>query len=140
MFNFGEEGVSYTMEDGKPVYTDEILNNPEGWPISQAIAKYAMACYNGPFVQAINAMYTWNDCNSKETTRPTVSPTEDESYEYATIINEMNTYVEEMTTKFIMGTEDIETGFDAYLKTLDQFGLERATEIMNDALARYNAR
>ena len=153
MFNFGEEGVSYTMEDGKPVYTDEILNNPEGWPISQAIAKYAMACYNGPFVQsgdyqmqyfqdpeAINAMYTWNDCNSKETTRPTVSPTEDESYEYATIINEMNTYVEEMTTKFIMGTEDIESGFDAYLKTLDQFGLERATEIMNDALARYNAR
>lgn len=52
----------------------------------------------------------------------------------------MSTYVEEMTTKFIMGTEDIETGFDAYLKTLDQFGLERATEIMNDALARYNAR
>ena len=153
MFNFGEEGVSYTMEDGKPVYTDEILNNPEGWPISQAIAKYAMACYNGPFVQsgdyqmqyfkdpeATNAMYTWNDCNSKETTLPTVTPTEDESYEYATIINEMSTYVEEMTTKFIMGTEDIETGFDAYLKTLDQFGLERATEIMNDALARYNAR
>ena len=26
------------------------------------------------------------------------------------------------------------------LKTLDQFGLERATEILNDALARYNAR
>ncbi len=36
MFNFGEEGVSYTIEDGKPFYTDEILNNPEGWPISQS--------------------------------------------------------------------------------------------------------
>ena len=112
-----------------------------------------MACYNGPFIQsgdyqiqyfkdpeAKNAMYTWNDCNSKETTLPTVTPTEDESYEYATIINEMSTYVEEMTTKFIMGTEDIESGFDSYLQTLNQFGLDRATEIMNDALARYNAR
>ena len=58
----------------------------------------------------------------------------------ATIINEMSTYVEEMTTKFIMGTEDIESGFDSYLETLNQFGLDRATEIMNDALARYNAR
>ena len=60
--------------------------------------------------------------------------------EYATIINEMNTYVEEMTSKFILGTEDIETGFDKYIETLNQLGLERATEIMNNALERFNNR
>ena len=153
MFNFGKEGISYTMEDGKPVYTDIIKNNEDGWPVGQAMAKYIMACYNGPFVQsgdyqlqyfnideARDAMYTWNDCGSDETTLPTISPTEEESVEYATIINEMNTYVEEMTSKFILGTEDIETGFDKYIETLNQLGLERATEIMNNALERFNNR
>lgn len=52
MFNFGKEGISYTMEDGKPVYTDIIKNNEDGWPVGQAMAKYIMACYNGPFVQS----------------------------------------------------------------------------------------
>ncbi|MFR3589347.1 MULTISPECIES: extracellular solute-binding protein [Eisenbergiella] len=153
MFNFGKEGISYTMEDGKPVYTDIIKNNEDGWPVGQAMAKYIMACYNGPFVQsgdyqlqyfnideARDAMYTWNDCGSDETTLPTISPTEEESVEYATIINEMNTYVEEMTSKFILGTEDIESGFDKYIETLNQLGLERATEIMNNALERFNNR
>ena len=52
----------------------------------------------------------------------------------------MNTNVEEMTSKFILGTEDIETGFDKYIETLNQLGLERATEIMNNALERFNNR
>lgn len=45
-----------------------------------------------------------------------------------------------MSAKFIMGTEDIESGFDTYIDTLNQMGLERVTEIQNAALERYENR
>ncbi len=153
MFNYGVEGVSYTEDSGEPVYTDEILNNPDGWPISQAMGKYIMACYNGPFVQdwgyqtqyfqlpeAREAMSIWGETNAREHTIPVLLPTEEESSEYASIINDINTYVDEMSAKFIMGTEDIESGFDTYIDTLNQMGLERVTEIQNAALERYENR
>lgn len=153
MFNFGKEGESYTIQDGKPVYTELITNNPEGWTVAEAMGKYIMASYDGPFIQsgeyqmqyftkeeAKNAVYTWADCDSRETTLPTILPTQDESTEYASIYNELKTYVEEMTTKFINGTADIDKEYDNYLKTLNQLGLARATEIENAALDRYKQR
>ena len=30
LYNFGTEGESYTVVDGQPVYTDLVLNNPDG--------------------------------------------------------------------------------------------------------------
>ena len=71
---------------------------------------------------------------------PPITPTQEEGTEYASIMNDINTYADEMTSKFIMGTEDIETGFDKYIETLNQMGLERATEIQNAALERYQSR
>lgn len=153
MFNFGREGVSYTMEGDRPMYTDIIVNNPDGWPVNQAMGKYIMASYDGPYVQSFeyqiqyfvrqearDAMTIWNNCNSREHVLPNISPSVDESAEYASLIRDIETYVEEMTAKFILGTEDVETGFDAYIETLKKMGLDRATEIMNSALVRYNER
>ena len=40
MMNFGVEGVSYRMENGKPVLTDEILKNPKGYSIDVALGQY----------------------------------------------------------------------------------------------------
>lgn len=52
-YNFGREGVSYEMKDGKPTYTDLITDTTKngGLSTSQAMSKYIRACYNGPFVQ-----------------------------------------------------------------------------------------
>lgn len=54
-------------------------------------------------------------------------------------MNEISTYRDEMTIKFILGTADL-SEFDSYVATLNQMGLERAIEIENAALDRYNAR
>ena len=51
LFNFGVEGVSYEMKDGYPTYTDEVMKNPDGLSITQALSKYNLASYSGPFVQ-----------------------------------------------------------------------------------------
>ena len=45
----------------------------------------------------------------------------------------VKTYVDEMLTKFITGDEDIETGWDTYLKTLDSQGLPKLLEISQKA-------
>jgi putative aldouronate transport system substrate-binding protein len=54
-------------------------------------------------------------------------------------MNEINTYQSEMEIKFILGTENL-SGWDTYVSTIKRMGIDRAIEIQNAALARYNAR
>ena len=54
-------------------------------------------------------------------------------------MNEINTYRDEMTLKFILGTESLDN-FDKFVDTMNQMNLKRAIEIENSALDRYNAR
>ncbi len=151
-FNFGIEGESYTMVDNYPTYTEQILNNPDGLPVSQAMSAYIRGNYNGPFVQDIRYLeqyYTmeeqrltpgvWGQCNGAAHTMPPITPTSDESKEFSTIMNEINTYRDEMILKFIFGTESVDN-FDTYVKNIENMGLERALEIQNAALERYNSR
>lgn len=151
-FNFGIEGESYTMVDGYPTYTDTILNNPDGLPVSQAMSAYIRGNYNGPFVQDVRYLeqyYTleeqketpvvWGDSNGKAHLIPPITPTSEESKEFSTIMNEINTYRDEMTLKFMFGTESLDN-FDTYVKNMENMGLKRALEIQNAALDRYNAR
>lgn len=70
---------------------------------------------------------------------PPVTPTSEESKEYSIIMNEINTYRDEMVLKFIFGTESLDN-FDTYVKNIESMGLDRALEIQNAALERYNAR
>lgn len=152
LFNFGIEGVSYNWDGDHAVYTEEITNNPDGWPIAQALGKYIRANYSGVFIQDLNylqeylqvdtvkeAPSTWAVATAKEHTLPAVTATEDESKELSTIINELNTYVSEMTLKFIFGTESFDN-WDTYTSTLKGMNLDRAIEIQSGALERYNAR
>lgn len=151
-YNFGTEGVSYTMENGEPVYTDLILNNPDGLSIGQSMVCYIRGNYNGPFVQDLRYLTqyytmdgqkksnaTWTVDTADKYTLPPITPTPEESEEFAAIMNEISTYRDEMTIKFILGTADL-SEFDSYVATLNQMGLERAIEIENAALDRYNAR
>lgn len=152
MYNFGIEGESYTMVDGYPTYTDLILNNPNGLPVSQAMSSYIRGNYNGPFIQDIRYLeqyYTiqqqkdtpeiWGASNGRVHMMPPITPTSEESKDFSTIMSEINTYRDEMTLKFIFGTESLDN-FDAYVKNIESMGLNRALEIQNAALARYNSR
>lgn len=152
LFNFGIEGVSYEMKDGKAEYTDVVTNNPDGWPFAQSLAKYIRANYNGPFIQDLNYLEqylqlptvkecpsVWAVPDARKHTVPNITPTQDESKELATITNELGTYVAEMSLKFIFGTESFDN-WDNYIETLNGMKLDRALEIENAALERYNAR
>lgn len=152
LFNFGIEGESYNMEDDYPKYADVLYNDPDGKPLNEAIAAYVRSNYNGPFVQdkryieqylplpqQQEAYQTWVKIDAANYLLPPITPTPDESQEFATIMNEINTYKDEMFLKFLFGDESIE-GFDKYVDTIKNMGIDRAIEIQKNALERYNNR
>ena len=152
LFNFGIEGKSYEMIDGYPTYTDEIFNNPDGLPVTQALGKYMRSGYSGPFVQdrryseqyaelpeQQDAIQTWTDSAENAIQMPPVTLTADESNEFASIMSDLETYYDEMVINFIMGNASMEE-YDEFVATLKGMGIERAIELQQAALTRYNER
>lgn len=151
LFNFGVEGESYTMADGYPKYTDTILNNPDGLPLAQAMAKYFTANWSGPFVQDKRYLEQYYQLDQqKEANRnwsaadhgkllPPLTLTAEESSKTSSIMNDVKTYRDEMANRFIMGAEPIEN-FDKFVSTIQSMGIEEAIAVRQAALDRYNAR
>lgn len=153
LYNFGVEGVSYEMVNGVPTYKEEVLNNPEGWPLAQSLGKYIRGSYNGAFVQDLNYLKqylqlptvkecptVWKVDTAAKYTLPNITPLQEEAKELATLNNEINTYVDEMVLKFILGTENVDKKWDEFVSTVQKMNIDRALEIQNSALDRYNAR
>lgn len=151
-FNFGSEGVSYTLQDGKPIYNDTIMHNPDGLSPAQALAMYTRSSYQGPFVQDKSyieqyltmpeqqeAIKIWSATDAEKHRIPPVSPTPEESTELASIMNEVNTLVDEMSLKIILGAEPVDS-FDKYVEKIKGLNIDRAIEIQQNALDRYNKR
>ncbi|NSW89480.1 MAG: extracellular solute-binding protein [Firmicutes bacterium] len=153
LLDYGIEGKSYIMKDGVPVYTEEITKNPEGLPISRALAKYCMASWGTPRVhdfqsekqmqarpEQVEALKVWF-IPSKDRNLPPITQSPEESQKYAKIMNEINTFINETENKVIMGVIAIENfNFDEYVKTLKGMGLDEAIKIQQAALDRYNRR
>ncbi len=153
LFNFGTEGVSYEMVDNYPTYTDLIMKN-EDMPVNIALAMYTRANYYGPFVQnkeyyeqygftypeqQQEAIANWIVSDVDKHQMPKVTPTPDESEEIASIMNEITTYRDEMQVKYIIGVESLDS-YDTYVENIKNMGIERALEIYQSALERYNNR
>lgn len=150
--NYGVEGDTFTMgDDGKPVYTDKVMNNPDGLTMAQAMDAFLcpsagvanwsdwtrelqavpekdLACYD-----------VWSQADM-EYTLPTISLTQDESVERAGMYADISTYVKETTAQFISGALDIESNWDTYVSNLESMGVERCIEITQGAYDRYLAR
>ena len=70
---------------------------------------------------------------------PNVTLTAEEGTRYATLLGDIKTYAEEMTTKFILGDEPLEN-FDSYVESMKGMGLEEMISLQQAALDRFNAR
>lgn len=68
---------------------------------------------------------------------PVLKLTEEESLNYATVMTDCETYMKEMTIKFILGTLSLEDDWDEYLETLKSFKIEQAVEVYQSAYDRY---
>ncbi|WP_277679668.1 hypothetical protein [Gracilibacillus dipsosauri] len=152
LFNFGIEGESYEMIEGYPTYTEEITNNPEGLPMTQALGKFIRASYGGPLIQdkryleqyyelpeQKEAVELWSESAENDINMPPITLNARESEEFNAIMSDLDTYYDETVIRFIMGEEPLDN-FDEFVATLQGMGIERAIELQQSALDRYIAR
>ena len=151
--NFGIEGLTYNWVNGFPQYTDLIMKNPDGLSVVNALSKYAPDGGSGRawrqdsrYWQQMMALPQQYESGQMLVTTGDVSrclfpttPTVDESREEASLLNEINTYRDEMTVKFIVGVEPL-SKFDDYLKRINSMGVPRVLQIEQAALDRYEKR
>ncbi|WP_305116760.1 extracellular solute-binding protein [Acutalibacter muris] len=150
--NYGVEGDTFTFEGDKPVYTEKITNNENGWTLAQTMDSYlcpsaGVANWSdwtrelGGVPEKDQTCYTVWTTNAKDDWRlPTVTLTQEESTERAALYADMSTCVKENTAKFISGALDIEENWDSFISELEQHGVARAIEITQAAYDRYQAR
>lgn len=149
LFNFGVEGQSYVMQNGNPVYTDLIMNNPDQLAPSQALAMYTRANYFGPFVQDVRYMEQyfnlpeqqkaaelWSDTDADLHQLPQTPKTEEENSELSAIMQDVKPLVEDASLKIIFGVEPL-SSWDDCMEEIRALGITRAISIQEEALDRY---
>lgn len=149
--NFGVEGVTYKMVNGKPEYTDLIMNNPDKLPAINAMSKYLTVASNGVLVQLEESFRALHDKAQQAATEifisstdssldmPSAQPAPKEAEVLGNIMNDVRTYTDEMLDKFVMGTVPIEE-FDKYTATIKKMGIDDATAIWQTVVDRYKKR
>jgi putative aldouronate transport system substrate-binding protein len=147
--NWGEEGVSYTLVDGKPQYTPLMTNNPEGFELTSLTRKYSM--HDGSYVRDWAISYStysaesqatlevWNGDASHLLTASLLSFTAEEGNTNATIMADINTYVDEMSLRFIRGEEPL-SNWESYVRNVRNMGLDTVVRNYQAAYNRYLAR
>lgn len=146
MYNYGLEGISYTMVDGKPVFTDAMTDGSEGaWPQIREKYKKNTGPYNRDWEAAplgdyeYQCMGTWSQAGTDLKLPAHISLTAEESSRFNTIMNDVFTYLNENVPAFINGARSLDE-FDTFRADLEGLGINEALEIQRTAYARYKNR
>lgn len=146
--NYGIEGVSYEMKDGVPTYkmppegmtrTDFLTLNSfvtGSWPY-KVLTNENEYFYSLP--QQFQAVDEFKKTEYYNYIMPPITHTVDEAEEVSRLERLTSDYANEMMKKFILGKEPLDN-FDAYVERLKQLGIDRLTELKQNALQRYNRR
>ncbi len=146
--NYGTEGKTYTLVDGKPVYTDLVAKNSQG-TITDMLCAYA-APILWPFESVLgrddvstsgDMAKIWDANNDYSYTFPSnaVTLNAEENEVYSDIYPEIKSYEEEMTVKFIMGLEPL-TNLDSFVDKLNSLGIQDVIKAYQSAYDRYMSR
>ncbi len=145
--NYGIEGKTYTMVNGKPQFTDEVLK-------SGTVNTYLQKNYGAQFTvgyqqdyeyerqwtneagQAAYDLYANADIHSAKDT-PILNLNEDEKATYDKYVTNLNTFLNEKVTAFIVGKEDIDANWDSYVKQANELGAEEIVKVYQSAYDRY---
>lgn len=149
---YGVEGVSYNMEDGVPVYTDVIYNNPDGFIFQLARIMYCAASvptFGDPRIvrdfvyseEVIACTEVWESAygGSDSYISSSVTMTTEESDEFYGIYTDIGTYAQTELMRFVVGEISMDA-WDTFVSTVEEMGIDRCTEIYQDAYDRYVAR
>lgn len=153
--NYGLEGESFEYNDDHvPVYTDLVLNNPDGMSMDVAMCLFGGGSTSGPMVidhgkyahiytdTQLSAGKAWIANNDGAWDLPnTLSAmmSAEESEAFNAYYNEVITLYQENVLKFIVGDRSLDE-FDDYVAQLKNAGIDQCTEIAQTAYDRYMAK
>lgn len=147
--NYGTEGYTYELVDGKPSFTEQVTNNPEGMTSSLAMNVYTLwrcECLydayrmDSTFTQdQKDAPDIWATNSDTACTMPSVSLTAEEGETASGIYSDLYTYAAEYISKFITGDEPVEE-YDAFVETLNSMQADELVAIYQAAYDRYVSR
>lgn len=154
--NYGTEGDTFNYDaEGNIVFTDKIMNNPDGLSVTQAMKTHLLV------PNKIPSYYDWTrelaiipekdvafydvwgaeDFKDDYILPVALSYTSEEASERASLAADIDTYFREATSQFIIGVLDINgADWDTYVSTIEGMNVDRVVEITQQALDRYLAR
>ncbi|XID90360.1 extracellular solute-binding protein [Paenibacillaceae bacterium WGS1546] len=143
---YGIEGVTYTMVDGEPEYTELVVANPDGLSSDQVMLQYAHQT-NFPMIQRDSrlkwkfeetnqAIEVWKKTKHENYLLPPITPTPEEAGELSALLERIGEYVRDTEIRIILGEAPVEA-YDEMVKELSALGIERVLEIKQAAYERY---
>ncbi len=155
LWAYGLEGEAYTVNaSGEKEFTELILNNPDGYSQLASFYLYTISGMSGfpgwydyfisstGWTQAqFDAFDVWS-ANYGENVNQypgDAKLTTEESTTYGSIYTGIETYQDEMVSKFIVGSEDIsdDAVWNSFLEGLKGMGVEDCVEIKQASYERY---
>jgi putative aldouronate transport system substrate-binding protein len=136
LYNWGIEGQAYEMVNGERAFTKLITENPDGLTLEEAAVKYAggtvtqmpLKDNGGVFKQLkslpeqIEASAIWSKSDVSKII-PDLYFSDEKTLENTNILAEVNTYVDEMFNKFIMGIEPLDN-YDKFVEQIKSMNME----------------
>lgn len=148
---FGKEGESYNMENGYPIYTELITNNPDGLTMERALALYTRVGQSGPLIQdelyieqyysldnQREALDLWMKTDMGKYVYPPATISNEDSEKFSNIMSNILTFSDEMESKFIAGSASLDE-WDSYVEQLKTFGIQEAIAMKQAAYDKYMA-
>lgn len=147
--NYGIEGETFEYVDGAPRFSDMINNNPT-YDYRTAVFLYVMD--SGPFLvdptrgtstytqEQLDSWSDWTDTNldySRVISNKVILKAQDD--EYTSIMSDIETFMDEMTVKYITGEYSFDTYETDFVEALKAMNAERIVELYQAAYDYYNA-
>lgn len=152
-FNYGKEGVTYTVVNGKPRFTDAITKDPKGRTQNDMLRITApgiaiwptLSDLDGTMLQKTptewNAFQVWGkNMPDNSGILPTLQFTDSEQQVLKDKKVEIDAYVAEMFDKFVIGKEPVENYDKVFVPKLKALGINEVIKVYQSALDRYNKR
>ena len=153
MTSYGIEGVTYTIENGTPEYTDLVVDNPDGMNFNMALVIYGvngivgitdskarLAAYSDEVVEAINIFSNLEGTSTLHTYPNGASLTADQATSSSTKVSDVVAYATEQCLKYVIGSEALtDESWNAYVETCNSMGLEDCVAVYQEAYDNYMA-
>ncbi len=147
LYNYGIEGMSYEYdESGEIRFTDLITNNETYTSAFSALRSigawptYFINDSGEAFMKIFEGTKVETACKeaygNMENPFPEMLGTAEESEVYTSIWPDLSTYLDEMFTAFVIGTESLDN-FDKYVETANSMGMQDIIDIKSAQYQRY---